>query len=147
MYRVLLLLLVVLPHPAFAESANKDDVLRIESRKVEKGSAVIVNNIGPGDAVVSIEAVLKDAVASKPTPLTLTVKGNESVEAVRISPQYPNKAWSYNFKFDFKLGKLNAKHDPETMYVLPYPVGKNFTVIQSFNGTFSQSSTAVRPDD
>ncbi|AXT20808.1 M23 family metallopeptidase [Flavobacteriaceae bacterium AU392] len=45
-------------------------------------------------------------------------------------------------KFDLVLGDPNTiKHNNKYLYALPYPKGKTYSIIQSFKGKFSHSST------
>lgn len=128
---------LLLPSSFAAEAPAKTESVVFETKKLDNGSALIATNSGAGVCTMTIDAVLKDAVCSKATPYTMTLKAGEAVTAFEIHPANRGRAWSFTYTFKYNIGDMLAKHDPETGYVLPYPAGSAFTVIQGFNGTFS----------
>lgn len=54
-----------------------------------------------------------------------------------VIPQ--NRSWSYKYNFIYYEGDINAEHDDDHAYRLPYQTGKSFRVVQGYNGKESHS--------
>lgn len=71
--------------------------------------------------------------------VTHSLKGYERVRV--LSYLYTSKqrrSYSdYDFDFNWAVGRLDAKHDDDFLYRLPFSLSKSYPVVQGFNGGYS----------
>ncbi len=114
-----------------------DDTFCIES--VQEGDRVklIVSKLIPWDFTLLINLRLVNMVADRKLPLirSFTARGKESVLNLRIAE--PNRKWGYQFDLKWVVGLLNAVHDDQYVYSLPFGRNMSFMVSQTYNGLAS----------
>ena len=90
----------------------------------------------PGDYVESLNRIPENVVIG---PLDTLL----DVVAVSGSPNHNRDSlnWSDFFSVNVTLGDPNkSSHNDDILYALPYPQGKSYSIIQSWNGKFSHRS-------
>lgn len=71
------------------------------------------------------------------SPATVVLRPVSRRRMVTIQPVRRSKRWSYRYQSSIKYGDSSAKHDPETIYRLPYAKGESYRVGQGPFGDFS----------
>ncbi len=122
------------PAAVGAESAEDDDGVRI--RKVTSGEYVtlIVENLREHDVTVALTIVAQNVRVMRITPKTASYSGLSQTEAVRLCAANPERPWRWRYQFTWIKGRLNARHDRDTLYLLPFEKGRSFRVTQSYGG-------------
>lgn len=133
----LLLASVGLMQQAQAEESCSRDVMCVSA--VPDGNAIdiVVDNKQTAEITVTLDANLKNMVADVPLPYTATFPGGKSVKAFSLKVDDPSHTWDYRWSYRWTWGPLNAKHDNNYLYSLPYEPGKAYRIDQGFNGRFS----------
>jgi murein DD-endopeptidase MepM/ murein hydrolase activator NlpD len=134
-YSAIAFLLIVLPAVASAvESAKDRDVVRL--RRVEKAGyiSVVVENHRAYEVTVAVTITAKNASITRITPETATYPGHSQTEAARVSRADPDTPWHWGCNCRWTKGRMGAKHDVMTRYLLPFEKGQSHQVIQSYNG-------------
>lgn len=113
------------------------DTFCIES--VHEGNQIelVISKLIPWDFTLLINLRLENMVADRKLPLirSFTARGKESVLNLRIAK--PNRKWGYHFDLKWVVGLLNATHDDQYVYSLPFGRHESFMVSQTYNGLAS----------
>jgi len=114
-----------------------DDTFCIESVKDGNKVKLIISKLIPWDFTLLINLRLENMVADRKLPLirSFTARGKESMLNLRIAE--PNRKWAYHFDLKWVVGLLNAAHDDQYVYSLPFGRNKSFMVSQTYNGVSS----------
>ncbi|MCY7296840.1 M23 family metallopeptidase [Alteromonas sp. a30] len=81
---------------------------------------------------------LQDAVGTKGDfEITKVVPGNQKIPVLSLQQADPNSRWRYHYSFDWSVGDMHAEHDDSYRYLAPFEQGKQFNVIQGYNGGFT----------
>jgi murein DD-endopeptidase MepM/ murein hydrolase activator NlpD len=120
----------------------------VSVRKVASGNGVslIVENRAPCDVTVTLTFETNNVRVTQIRPETETYPPGSETEAVRIAPEDPSRRCSWRFHFDWVKGNVRAKHDENTLYLLPFEGGRSFRVTQGYSGTlthFDENQYAV----
>ncbi len=137
----LLCLLALVAAPSWADRSLHTPI-KLEDRKVGEDYKVIAHNLSPVVVSVRIEASLQNMVATPPFPRLVVCPPGGAVEVATVRRTDFQEAWRYTTTFRWMLGDVNASHDPETVYRLPYSKGSRYRVIQAADGSFSHFGTS-----
>ena len=67
----------------------------------------------------------------------LTLAGGTQLWVAKAQAAQRQQAWEYRYQYHWVLGRLDAKHEQEYLYRLPFAVGRQYPVLQGFNGRYS----------
>ncbi len=129
-------LLLLLPFTQLCAKVQcSKDVVCIETQS--KGQQILFYAINKKEHKVSINIDVKSTGmrASTTLPKIFVLKGKE--KQFLLSLEHGQKAWNYNYHYDWAKGDYTAVHDTDYVYDLPYDKQDKFKVAQSCNGTFS----------
>lgn len=80
---------------------------------------------------------LENIEISKDLPYSITVPPLKKIKVLDLQPKDKNLKWEYYYKYNVVEGTMNANHDNNYVYTLPYHSNKKHLVVQGFNGKFS----------
>ncbi|WP_053002640.1 M23 family metallopeptidase [Kordia jejudonensis] len=72
----------------------------------------------------------------KESPLLLIIPPKKQIEGVTLTFSKTEKS-KYSYKSTYTLGNINAVHDTEYAYTLPYKKGTSHQIMQGYDGSFS----------
>ncbi|HNV71688.1 MAG TPA: M23 family metallopeptidase [Candidatus Ozemobacteraceae bacterium] len=119
---------------------NEDAVCRVEINKANPNAPEYfrVTNKTAGDLTINFLLPTANNVTATPTlPRTWVLQPRASESLFSIHPANSRRAWRYEYRFFWRNGRPNARHDDSQRYRLPFPSGQRFRVIQGNNGSFS----------
>lgn len=102
------------------------------------GATVILKNKGLCD--LTVRYWLDEAINTRTDrnwPFNLVLKPGEERAVLKLQQADTSKDWRFRGNYSWRQGSLNAVHDDNTVYRLPYPVGGKYRVIQGYNGPLS----------
>ena len=143
--RLLLCLLVLLNAVlAVPVGAQEDDdpikhVLRIYHRDLPNGLELFAENQQGTDLTVEVELNAENVVSTPPMPTQFIIEGHQTRSIARVFRNDPHRAWRCSYRWHWCYGRVDASHDPEAIYELPYASGQRFKIVQGFHGTFSHT--------
>ncbi|MCE9600496.1 MAG: M23 family metallopeptidase [Spirochaetia bacterium] len=105
---------------------------------LQRGNSVTLTatNRESYEVTITVNATLKNMRSSVPLPYTRTLPGNFNGPIATLTAN-PTGAWTWSYRFNWSPGSLNARHDPATIYDLPYKGTQH--VNQGFHGSFSHT--------
>lgn len=115
----------------------QQQALKVYSENTEKSVFIYTDNDKPYPQSVKLTVDFKGLKLKEEIPEFLMVPANSTKFLLTelVIPQ--GRAWGYNFKFSYFMGDVNAEHDDDYVYMLPYEEGKGFKVAQGYNGKSS----------
>ena len=69
----------------------------------------------------------------------IILKGNERIKLLELLVADPTQSHGYNFTFNSQTGKIDAIHNDEYVYDLPFETNKEYKLLQGYGGKFSHS--------
>jgi murein DD-endopeptidase MepM/ murein hydrolase activator NlpD len=118
------------------------DPLNISPIAMDGGRAVAfsIANPKPYPITMTIDfPTIDNLLSNEPLPQTRTLMPGDHVEALRLDVVDANKPGQWQYQYNWTSGAADAVPDFGYEYRLPYAIGTAYTVIQSFNGTFSHT--------
>jgi len=109
----------------------------------EKDSETVISlkNRTPGSYTVTVYfKKLLNAETDKPMPYTTEIAGNRTERCITVRQVDRTKPWENFFMYDFQPGALNAKHDENAVYSLPYRAGEEYTIMQGYGGKYTHKN-------
>ncbi len=113
-----------------------EELVRVVEDESAKETTLCVINDRPIDVTVSFKFQLENAELN-PSRETFVVKPGKPVLAYRLTKKVPHTRWRYYYRWNYKLGSMEARHDDAFLYRLPFEEGRQVTVSQGFDGKFS----------
>jgi murein DD-endopeptidase MepM/ murein hydrolase activator NlpD len=119
--------------PAFAEIA--DYPFQLVTRGVGTEFQLAAENNGPAPITVHATLTGKNFASDRQWPMTTVVPPFTTLSLGRVYANHP-AAGGYNFlvRYGFLFGRVDAVHDADVAYHLPFEDGRGFTVSQAYGG-------------
>lgn len=132
---------LAIPTPSSADTLRSidcyDDTFCIESVRSGDQVNLLVSKLVPWHFTLQVNLQLQNMIADRGLPLirTFSSEGKEPIMTLKISE--PNRKWGYRFDLKWVVGALEAKHNDNYVYSLPYARNESFMVSQSYHGMAS----------
>ncbi len=115
----------------------RETLIRISTEKEGLVTHLYVENVQAADVTVTFEMELSNLEADVKFPYTVTLAGKKRLKLFALTPQQPNRGWSWTYTYYSTFGSTNVEHDNSYVYTLPYVPGKSYRVSQGYNGEYS----------
>ncbi len=122
----------------FSSQDNKGIIISKETND-EKQVLVYAENISFSPYTVTINAVLTEMFIDRKIPSVLVVPPKSKALILTITPN-PNpkgNKYGYSLNTNSYMGDVNAKHDDDYTYTLPYKKDESYRVSQGYYGNVS----------
>lgn len=123
---------------ARAELTCSNQVMCISTRR--EGTTThftAINKMPHLPVTFSIRLDLKNLKIVDQSKMIFALQGGERKQIFSLKPSHRSRSWRYSFEYNWVYGDLNAVHDADQIYQLPFASGKSFRISQSCNGDFS----------
>jgi len=128
------LVMMVLSVAQGDESSQDRDAVRVRRAPGPGYICLTVENHQAYEVTVALTIVAENVRVTRIMPETASYPGVSQTEAVRLCAADPEQPWHWRFRFTWIKGRLNARHDDDTGYLLPFEKGRSFRVTQSYGG-------------
>ena len=121
--------------PAVAVAAVTDYPFRLVTKASGSDQQLIAENSGPAPITVFVTLTGENYASDRTWPMTTVVPANTAMPLGRVFAADKN-AGGYNFLFRYShhFGRIDATHDLEAVYRLPYEEGQAYPVSQAYGG-------------
>jgi murein DD-endopeptidase MepM/ murein hydrolase activator NlpD len=131
------LILAVLFAGTMAHAGTESgEMLSVTTAEVAGITHFFVQNLAPGYVTATFNVHSKNLQANVALPFTITLAGDQLVDAITLTPIKADQPWKYNYTRSSVIGSATAVPD-ESVYLLPYAAGASFPVSQGYHGKFS----------
>jgi len=134
---VVLVLMVPLSILAADETAGHQDAVRIRRVSTPSQVSLLIENRRAYDVTVTLTIHAENAQVTRIIPETATCAGHLQTEAARVSVADPGKPWRWRCNLHWAKGRMQARHNDETRYRLPFKKGETHRVSQGYDGRWS----------
>lgn len=121
-----------------------DYPFRIVANKVDAEYRLVAENKGPAPIAVRVEVSGRDFASDRQWPATALVPAYTTLALGRVSPgersEVPFRA---RFDYSYTYGRLDAVHDSEALYRLPFEDGNGFEITQAYGGRLTSHDGPV----
>ena len=138
--RLLILLSTVsIAAPAISVAKCTED--RFKIKPIENGDTVELYAANSRDVPITITLRVRTRYmsADRPKTVTETVPPNESQLFMVLSGTNKDKKSRYRFDCAWTIGSIDATHNEELLYRLPYATGKSYYVLQGYGSRLSHT--------
>ncbi len=102
-----------------------------------KHTAIAVRNNGPAVISARLAVTGTNIEVDRASPIDVVVPGYSTQRLVRFWQAAPGATAQITYRSSHHFGDTRARHDPSTLYRLPFEDGKTFPVAQSYGGTLT----------
>ena len=130
---------LMVPLSVLSAGATSGDQNALRIRRVTTPSYVglVIENRRAYDVTVTLTIYPENAQVTRIVPETTTCGGHWQVEAARISAADPSKPCRWRYDLRWAKGSMNAQHEDDTRYRLPFKKGETYRVSQGYNGRWT----------
>lgn len=106
-----------------------------ESSDVE----LLARNLLPFPITFTLGVKAKNYSLRGPNTITHTLGPGESESVMRLSSRKHQDLGWYRYDFKWTIGRKDAEHNDEHLYVLPYESNRSYRVLQGYGSRFSHT--------
>jgi murein DD-endopeptidase MepM/ murein hydrolase activator NlpD len=118
-----------------AEAAVTDYPFRLLTRADGAAQQVVAENSGPAPITVYVTLTGENYASDQVWPVTAVVPPNTSMSLGRVfAGDHTGAPYNFLFRYSHHFGRLDAEHDPDAVYRLPFEEGQAFAVSQAHGG-------------
>ena len=118
-----------------AGAAITDYPFRLVTRADGPDQQVVAENSGPAPITVHVTLTGQNYASDRTWPLTATVEPYTSVTLGRVfAGENASAPYNFLFRYSHHFGRVDAVHDEQAVYRLPFEEGHAFVVSQAHGG-------------
>ena len=120
------------PQTPSTKQATSKKPVSISSRQVGKTVIIDIENRNPHSVTINLKPTYTNLKYDKRVSTLVVLKGNTKKEYIKLHVN--GTGASYAYSFTWIMGSINAVHDDNYIYRLPYKIGTKHVVSQGYNG-------------
>ena len=126
-----------------AIASSTDTTFRIFIRGGSAGHQVVAENYSPAPISAYVSLTGGNSSSDRTWPMTVVVPPNSALPLGRVYSKDRN-ACGYKFLFNYRynFGHIDAVHDVDAAYRLPFEDGHGFAVIQAYGSPLTRVTPA-----
>jgi len=122
--------------PALAQAECKDDWICIDEISADNDIELHARNLRDFPITYTLRVYARDYAVAGPNTVTRTLEPRESHQTMKLQGREDKKGY-YGYDFKWTVGRMDAKHDDNYRYALPYGDGHSYRVLQGYGSRFS----------
>ncbi len=133
-------LTIVLLASVSSASANcKDDWICVDA--IDQGDDIELHarNLGDYPITYTLRVRTENLRSSGPNTVTRTLAPRQSEQVMALSSTHDDRDGDYRVSYDWTIGDMDAVHDDDHLYALPYSTGRSYRVLQGYGSRFSHT--------
>lgn len=125
--------------PALAEAECSSEWIRVEA--IDDGETLELHALNPTEVpiTVTLRVWTRHMTADRTRTVTETVTPHASELLIVLSDSNNEKESRYGFDCEWAIGSIDAAHDDDLIYRLPYETGKSYYVLQGYGSRLSHT--------
>jgi murein DD-endopeptidase MepM/ murein hydrolase activator NlpD len=117
-----------------AAASVTDYPFKLTTRALGSEQQVVAENSGPAPITVHVSLTGENFATDREWPLTAVVPPYTVLAIGRVYASQKNTAFSFVFRYSHHFGRLDAVHDANAVYRLPYEEGYAYFISQAHGG-------------
>ncbi len=118
--------------------ACDDDWLDVAEDRLADGFRLRATNLSPYPLTFTLRVKPRGLRLDGPREITASLSPREARNLMHLQREGGNKG-HYRYYCDWTIGRLDARHDEDQVYVLPYSPGSSYRVLQGYGSRFSHT--------
>ena len=107
----------------------------VERETRADGTVLVATNLQPWPLTLSLRVEGAGVGAEPADEVTLSLAGHERRRAIALAPG----AGGVRYRYDWTVGRTDARHDDEVVYRLPHASDESYPLLQGFGSSFSHT--------
>ena len=128
-----------LAFPAAVNAECSADWVEVDARKVGDSVEIHAANVRDIPITITLQIWAQHMTADRPKTVTDTVPPKASQLFVVLRETDQDKKPRYDFDCEWTIGSLDATHDEDLLYRLPYETGRSYRVLQGYGSRLSHT--------
>ena len=116
-----------------------DDWFGIDEIPADDGVQLRATNFREYPITFTMRVRGRNVVTDGPRSITRTLYGGETETVMSLEPARSRNLGNYRISCDWTIGVIDAEHDDDTIYMLPYASGSSYRVLQGYSSRFSHT--------
>jgi murein DD-endopeptidase MepM/ murein hydrolase activator NlpD len=117
-----------------AQASVTDYPFRLVTRAQGSQQELVAENDGPSPITVHATVTGENFASDRTWPATVVVPPYTSMPLGRVFAADKAGSYSFLFRYSHHFGKLDAVHEPEALYRLPFRDGEAYAITQAHGG-------------
>ena len=122
--------------PSIAHARCKDDWICIDEISEDDDVVLLARNLREFPITYTLRVFARNYTIDGPNTVTRTLDPGEAQPALLLQGREHRNGY-YRYDFKWTVGRMNAKHDDNYLYSLPYGDGNAYRVLQGYGSRFS----------
>lgn len=119
-------------------AAVTDYPFRLVTQSHGQEQELVAQNDGPAPITVHVTLSGENYASDRVWPATIVVPAHSALLLGRVfAADQAGAGFSFLFRYSHHFGRVDAVHDPEAVYRLPYAEGQAYAVTQAYGGKLS----------
>lgn len=124
----------------FPQEKSSVELYEIET---EEGIEIHVRNQNYYSVTLEVDFDLENLVAGRAIPFTEILPPKSDQKLTDLKVRNKDESWGFQTSYGFHMGDIFAQHNNSYIYRLPYRLGTEHRVGQSYNGSFSHTGSVA----
>lgn len=124
---------------AATAAADCDDWIDVRRIVTDSGIQLKAHNLTPYPLTYTLRVRSNDMRSIGPRVITETLPPNGSRSSLHLQSREAGRRGRYRYFCDWTVGDMQAEHDAEQLYLLPYGRGLSYRVLQGYGSRFSHT--------
>ncbi len=120
-------------------TSAQEGSVEVYHTEIKEGVRIFGKNKNIYPVTIQLSAKTENMRSLKNLPLIKVIPGNREIALTDLVPVDDSKSWNMRYSYVFYMGSINAEHNPNFAYRLPFKKGQTYRLDQGFGGSFSHS--------
>ncbi len=132
-----LLFLTFCLSPGLAHSGCKEDWICVDEIHTDGDVELRARNLRNFPITYTLRVRTRNFAVAGPNTVTRTLGPRESAQVMLLDHRAGGGKGFYRYNYEWTVGSIDARHDDEQLYALPYATGRSYRVLQGYRSRFS----------
>jgi hypothetical protein len=119
-----------------AAAAVTDYPFKLFTKSDGGDQQVVADNKGPAPITVHVALTGQNFASDRAWPATIVVPAYTAMPLGRVYAADKSTPYNFVFRYSHHFGRVDAVHDPEAAYRLPFEEGHSYAVSQAHGGSY-----------
>jgi murein DD-endopeptidase MepM/ murein hydrolase activator NlpD len=122
-----------------AHAGCKDDWICIDEIHTDGGIELRARNLREFPITYTLSVRTRNFAVPGPNTVTRTLRPGESAQVMTLDHRDGGGKDYYRYNYEWTIGSIDARHDDEQLYALPYAADRSYRVLQGYDSRFSHT--------
>jgi murein DD-endopeptidase MepM/ murein hydrolase activator NlpD len=125
--------------PAVANAECKDDSICVDEIRVGQDVELHARNLRNFPITYTLRVMARNYSVKGPNTITRTLDAGETQRVMTLGRRDGRDKGVIRYSFKWTVGRIDAKHNDQYLYALPYAADSSYRVLQGYGSRFSHT--------